>query len=59
MQQNSTTRDQEKKECHCILCESGDKDMKEFYMVRIESVIKTRQPPEGVRDQTRDFCHKG
>jgi len=37
MSQNPTKQKLEKKECHCILCESGDRDMKEFYTVRIES----------------------
>jgi hypothetical protein len=33
MKQDPTT---EERECHCVLCESRDKDMKEFYMVRME-----------------------
>ena len=52
-------REQEKEECHCIPCESGDRDVKEFYMVRIEGVIKTRQPPEEIRDQIIDLTLKG
>ena len=56
MEQN---REQGKKECHCIICESGDRDMKEFYMVRIEGLIKARQLPEGVRDQIIDLTLKG
>ena len=31
-----TMQKPEKNECHCTLCESRDKDMKEFYMVRME-----------------------
>jgi len=52
-------REQEKEECHCILCESGDRDMKEFYMVRIESGIKIREPLEEIRDQIIDLAIKG
>ena len=36
MEQNPETQKHETNECHCVLCESRDKDMKEFYMVRME-----------------------
>ena len=36
MEQDPTTQKTENRECHCVLCESRDKDMKEFYMVRME-----------------------
>jgi len=36
MEQDPTNRKSEKPECHCVLCEPRDKDMKEFYMIRIE-----------------------
>ena len=36
MEQNPTPQKHEKHECHCVFCESRDKDMKEFYMVRME-----------------------
>ncbi len=52
-------REQEKEECHCILCKPGDRDMKQFYMVRIGSVIKTRQPIEEIRDKIIDVAIKG
>ncbi len=52
-------REQEKEECHSILCGSEDRDMKEFYMVRIEGVIKTRQPLDEIRDKIIDLAIKG
>jgi hypothetical protein len=52
-------QEQEKEECHCILCELRDIDIKEFYMVRIEGVIKTRQPLEETRDQIIDLAIEG
>lgn len=33
--------------------------MKEFYMVRIEGVIKTRQPLDEIQDQIIDLAIKG
>jgi hypothetical protein len=36
MEQNPTTQKHETNECRCARCESRDKDMKEFYMVRME-----------------------
>ena len=35
MEQNATIHKKEKQECYCPLCQSRDRDMKEFYMVRI------------------------
>ena len=36
MEQNPTIHKNEKQACCCVLCESRDRDMKEFYMVRME-----------------------
>ena len=36
MEQNPKAQKHETNECRCVLCESRDKDMKEFYMVRME-----------------------
>ncbi len=36
MEQNPTTQKHETNECRRARCESRDKDMKEFYMVRME-----------------------
>ncbi len=56
MEEDRTYRKTENRECRCVLCESKDKDMKEFYIVRIGIQNERKDKLEGGRETQGSIC---
>ena len=59
MQENPTIEMLRKEECCCVFCQSRDRDITEFYTVRIEGGVSKAPPqPIEVLDMLTEFCKR-